>query len=146
MSQPRAASDADAVGKPEKIGPPQWTNPRNVGILRRITQVRSPEYRPPPEDWFTFAAEYNTPDYRAADAAGEDASFLQFVGLAGDSMSPLIDLRALWPQFAIPVYLIQGEQDLVTPAHISTAYLDALSAPSKDCLLLPRTGHDSIRR
>ncbi len=79
---------------------------------------------PPPEDWFTFAAEYDTPDYRAAYATGEDASFLQFVGLAGDGMSPQIDLRALGPQFAMPVYLIQGEQDLVTPAHISKAYFD----------------------
>ncbi|AZU31513.1 hypothetical protein AC801_17070 [Xanthomonas sp. ISO98C4] len=39
-------------------------------------------------------------------------------------MSPQIDLRVLGPQFAMLVYLIQGEQDLGTSAHISTAYFD----------------------
>nr|WP_227254240.1 alpha/beta hydrolase [Xanthomonas vasicola]MDO6947940.1 alpha/beta hydrolase [Xanthomonas vasicola]MDO6951223.1 alpha/beta hydrolase [Xanthomonas vasicola]MDO6959992.1 alpha/beta hydrolase [Xanthomonas vasicola]MDO6968472.1 alpha/beta hydrolase [Xanthomonas vasicola] len=97
---------------------------------------------PAPEDWFTFAAEYDTPDYRAAYEAGEHYSFLQFVGLAGDGMGPQINLRTLGPQFAMPVYLIQGEQDLVTPAQISKAYFDGLSAPSREFLLLPRTGHD----
>ncbi|MGW8346309.1 hypothetical protein ACWGY7_21070 [Xanthomonas axonopodis pv. khayae] len=30
----------------------------------------------------------------------------------------------------------------MTPAQISKAYFDGLSAPSKEFLLLPRTGHD----
>ncbi|OOW78806.1 proline iminopeptidase, partial [Xanthomonas campestris pv. vitiswoodrowii] len=143
LSLARAASDADALGKLEKIGPPPWTNPRNFGVLRRLTRkYEALSTDPAPEDWFTFAAEYDTPDYRAAYEAGEDYSFLQFVGLAGDGMGPQIDLRTLGPQFAMPVYLIQGEQDLVTPAQISKAYFDGLSAPSKEFLLLPRTGHD----
>ncbi|MBB6256716.1 pimeloyl-ACP methyl ester carboxylesterase [Xanthomonas arboricola] len=143
LSLARAASDADAIGKLDTIGPPPWTNPRNFGVLRRLTRkYEALSTDPAPEDWFTFAAEYDTPDYRAAYEAGEDYSFLQFVGLAGDGMGPQIDLRTLGPQFAMPVYLIQGEQDLVTPAQISKAYFDGLSAPSKEFLLLPRTGHD----
>ncbi|MBB5863194.1 alpha/beta hydrolase [Xanthomonas sp. 3058] len=139
----QAASDADAIGKLETIGPPPWSNPRNFGVLRRLTRkYEALSTDPAPDGWFTFAAEYDTPDYRAAYEAGEDYSFLQFVGLAGDGMGPRIDLHKLGPQFAMPVYLIQGEQDLVTPKEISKAYFDGLSAPSKHFLLLPRTGHD----
>lgn len=57
-----------------------------------------------------------------------------------------IDLRALGPPFAMPVQLIQGEQDLVTPAHIGNAYFDGLSAPSKEFVLLPRRTRPRVRR
>nr|WP_115528791.1 MULTISPECIES: alpha/beta hydrolase [Xanthomonas] len=139
----RAASDTEAIGKLEKIGPPPWTNPRNFGILRRLTRTyEALQTEPAPAGWFTFAPDYDTPEYRAAYEAGEDYSFLQFVGLHGDGMGPGIDLRTLGTRFAMPVYLLQGDQDLVTPPEVSKAYFDAISAPSKAFLPLPRTGHD----
>ena len=42
----------------------------------------------------------------------------------------------------MPVYLLQGDQDLVTPLTVSKAYFETLSAPTKEFLILPRTGHD----
>jgi pimeloyl-ACP methyl ester carboxylesterase len=139
----RAAGDADAIGKLEKIGSPPWLDPHNFGILRRVTRkYEAMRTDPAPKDWFTFAPEYDTPDYRAAYAAGEDYSFLQFVGLAGDGMGPKIALGKLGTRFAVPVYLLQGEEDLVTPREISEAYFNSISAPAKEFLLLPRTGHD----
>ncbi len=139
----QAAGDADAIGKLEKIGPPPWLNPRNFGILRRLTRkYEAMRTEPAPKDWFSFAAEYDTPEYRAAYEAGEDYSFLQFVGLAGDGMGPKIDLAKLGTRFAMPVFLLQGEEDLVTPREVSQPYFNSISAPVKEFLPLPRTGHD----
>ncbi|MET0308409.1 MAG: alpha/beta hydrolase [Sphingomonas sp.] len=139
----QAAGDADAIDKLEKIGSPPWVNPRNFGILRRLTRkYEAMRTDPAPKDWFHFALEYDTQEYRAAYEAGEDYSFLQFVGLAGDGMGPKIDLPKLGTHFAVPVYLLQGEEDLVTPREISEAYFNSISAPAKEFLLLPRTGHD----
>ena len=81
----------------------------------------------------------------AAYEAGEDYSFLNFVGVAGDGMGPKIDLRKLGVRFAMPVYMLQGDEDLVTPPEVSRAYFDELVAPKKEFLALSRTGHDPNR-
>jgi pimeloyl-ACP methyl ester carboxylesterase len=139
----QTAGDADAVARLEKIGPPPWIDPHNFGILRRLTRkYEAMRTDPAPKGWFSFAPGYDTPEYEAAYEAGEDYSFLQFVGLAGDGMGPKIDLRKLGTHFAMPVYLLQGEEDLVTPREVSEVYFNSISAPAKAFLLLPRTGHD----
>jgi pimeloyl-ACP methyl ester carboxylesterase len=139
----RAAGDADATGKLENLGTPPWTDPRASGVLRRITRKYEMKATDPaPEGWFSFGAGYDTPGYMAMYEAGEEYSFLQFVGLRGDGMGSKIDLPASATRFAMPVYLLQGEDDLVTPAEVSRAWFDRISAPKKDFIVLPRTGHD----
>jgi pimeloyl-ACP methyl ester carboxylesterase len=139
----RAANDVDAVGKLEKLGTPPWTDPRAFGVLRRVTRKYEAKVSDPaPENWFSFGAGYDTPEYRAAYEAGEDYSYLQFVGLQGNGIEERIDLPASATRFAMPVYLLQGENDLVTPAEVSRAYFDRISAPAKKFITLPRTGHD----
>lgn len=139
----RSAADADSTGKLEALGPPPWSNPRSFGILRRITRkYEALKTDPPPAAWRKPLAGYDTPAYEAAYEAGEDYSFLQFVGPAGDGMGPRIDLRTLGTTFEMPVFLLQGDEDLVTPPEISRAYFDSLTAPTKAFIRLPRTGHD----
>ena len=74
--------------------------------------------------------------------AGEEFSFLQFVGLNGDGMFSGIDLPKLGLRFDIPVYLVQGAEDLVTTPEVAKRYFDDIVAPHKEFVLLPRTGHD----
>jgi pimeloyl-ACP methyl ester carboxylesterase len=142
----KTADDADAVSKLEALGPPPWTNPRAFGVLRRITRkYEALKADPPPRDWFAFDPGYDTPAYEADYTAGEDYSFLNFVGLKGDGMGPRIDLAKLGTTFAMPVYMLQGEADLVTPPEVSKAYFDKLMAPAKVFIPLSRTGHDPNR-
>jgi pimeloyl-ACP methyl ester carboxylesterase len=60
-------------------------------------------------------------------------------------MGPGIDLRKLGVRFAMPVYLLQGNEDLVTPPEVSRAYFDDLVAPKEEFVPLARTGHDPNR-
>ena len=62
--------------------------------------------------------------------------------MAGDGMGPKLDLRALGNTFAMPVYLVQGEQDLLTMPAVSQAWFDGLEAPAKEFIRVERTGHD----
>jgi pimeloyl-ACP methyl ester carboxylesterase len=142
----RAAGDAETIGKLEALGAPPWTNPRAFGILRRATRkYEALATDAPPKDWFQPTPGYDTPAYEAAYEAGEDYSFVQFVGMAGDGMGPRLDLRKLGTRFAMPVFMLQGDQDLVTVPEISRAYFDSLAAPEKAFFPLARTGHDPNR-
>jgi pimeloyl-ACP methyl ester carboxylesterase len=139
----RAARDEATLARMEALGPPPWTDPRNAGILRRAT--RSYERKAAaaaPEGWWTASPAYADAASQAALEAGDDFSYLQFVGAAGDGMAAGIDLPRLGRRFRIPVYLVQGEEDLVTVPGIARRYFDSIGAPRKEFRLLAATGHD----
>jgi pimeloyl-ACP methyl ester carboxylesterase len=139
----RAAGDHDSVSKLEALGAPPWTNPRNPGILRRVMRkYEAMRTEPAPKWWWTPDPEYATPQAEADYTAGEDYSWLQFVGLKGDGIASKIDLFKLGPKFDLPVYMVQGEQDLLTMPAPSRRYFDFIQAPRKEFVLVPRTGHD----
>ena len=143
MGLARAEGDAEAVAALEAMGPPPWTNPRHFGALRRIT--RRYEARATvaaPADWWVPAPAYATAEDGAAYEGGEEHSYIQFVGMEGEGMLSRLDLLRDDLAFAIPVFLIQGEQDLVTAPEVAEAWFNAISAPQKTFLRLPATGHD----
>lgn len=74
--------------------------------------------------------------------AGEDYSFLNFVGMHGDGMLSQVDLPKLGTDFAIPVFFIEGEHDLLAPPEMARRYDEAISAPQKGWVLLEHSGHD----
>ena len=53
-----------------------------------------------------------------------------------------VDLDKLGVTFAIPVFLLQGSEDLVTTAEVAKRYFDSIAAPKKEYRVLPKTGHD----
>jgi pimeloyl-ACP methyl ester carboxylesterase len=139
----RAANDADSIAKLEGIGPPPWTNPRNPGIVRRVMRkYEALSTEPAPKAWWTRSPEYANAKYDADYTAGEDYSWLQFVGLKGDGIESKIDVYKLGPKFDMPFYMVQGEQDLLTMPEPSRRYFDFIQAPRKEFVLVPRAGHD----
>jgi len=125
------------------LGSPPWTNPRNFGIMRRaIRKYEGLATEAAPRQWWQRPAIYSTPKALADYDAGEDYSFLQFVGLHGDGMQSKVDLYALGTSFKLPVYLVQGEQDLLTSQAVTRRYFEQLKAPQKDMVVVPHAGHD----
>lgn len=139
----RAAQDQVAVSALEALGPPPWVNPRNPGTLRRVTRAyEAKTTTPAPGSWWARSSGYDTPQAREDYAEGEDYSYLQFVGLKGDGMFSTVDLPMLGTAFEIPVFFIQGSEDLVTVPGVSKRYFDSITAPEKEFVLVPRAGHD----
>ncbi|HLL31482.1 MAG TPA: alpha/beta hydrolase [Allosphingosinicella sp.] len=129
----RAAGDEATLAKMAALGPPPWTDPRNAGILRRSTRAYERKASvAAPDGWWTPAPAYSDPASQAALEAGDDFSYLQFVGAAGDGMAAKIDLPGLGVDFAIPVFLVQGAEDLVTVPGLARAWFDSIRAPRKD--------------
>lgn len=138
-----AAGDQKTVSAIEALGPPPWTNPRNSGILRRATRVyEAKTSAAAPKAWWTPAPEYATAQMQEYFEQADDYSYLQFVGLKGDGMFSRIDLPKLGMRFDIPVYIIEGSEDLVAVPDIAKRYFDGVIAPAKEYVLVPQTGHD----
>lgn len=139
----KAAGDRESIEEVEALGPLPWINPRYPGIFRRVNRkYEHARTEPVPKAWMDSPPEYSTPKYEADYTAGEDYSWLQFVGLKGDGIASKIDLYKLGPKFEVPFYMVQGEQDLLTMPEPSRRYFDFIQAPYKDFVLVPHAGHD----
>lgn len=141
LEQAKRRQDAAAITTLEQLGPPPWTNPRNFGRMRRvIRQYESQASSPAPP--FTIPAEYASDADRAAYTAGEDLSFYKFVGIHGDGMASQVDLPALGSKYRLPMFFLQGEEDLLTRPAVTQAFFASLDAPRKKIVLVPHAGHD----
>ncbi|MEP6898732.1 MAG: alpha/beta hydrolase [Rhodanobacter sp.] len=139
----RAADDKPSLAVLEGVGKPPWDNPRSFGKVRRV--IRKYEAKvttPAPKAWWAPVAEYNTPKALADYAAGEDYSFLNFVGMHNDGMASQIDLPALGTDFAIPMFFVEGAHDLLALPGIAQRYYASLQAPQKYLVILEHAGHD----
>ena len=126
-----------------EIGEPPWRNPRHFGVLRRVTRAYERKKTiPAPSSWWIRSPEYATEEMKSDYEAGEDFSFLQFVGFADDGMFTKVDLPAIGAKFTVPIYLIQGEEDLVTVPEITKKYFESLEAPAKRIIMVSKAGHD----
>lgn len=143
LAQARSGGDAAMIKAVEALGEPPWTNPRNGGILRRAgRQLEAKASMPAPKQWWDLAPAHATRQAQADYERGEDYSWIQFVGMKGNGMLSTIDLPRLGLDYKIPVFLIQGEHDLVTVPEVARVYFDSISAPQKEYFSLPNTGHD----
>lgn len=139
----RTAGDTKTVSALEALGAPPWKNPRAFGIVRKATRMyEAKTTTPPPKSWWVPGDLYATREAELDYEAGEEYSFLQFVGFKGNGMQASIDLYQLGPKFDLPVFLLEGTEDLVTTPAVAKRYFDTIVAPAKEFILLPNTGHD----
>ena len=139
----QAAGDAKTIGALEAMGAPPWTNPRHPGALRRLSRGYEAQHSTPtPKSWWELAPEYATKEMQEDYERGEDYSWIQYVGMKGNGISASLDLYKLGLDFKIPVFMVQGEQDLTTTPDVAKRYFDAIKAPQKEYFPLPATGHD----
>lgn len=142
MDLAKAANDEASLAVLDQVGTPPWTDPRSFGKVRRIIRKYEAKVTTPPPATWKPGARYTTPKAEADYTAGEDYSFLSFVGMHGDGMLSHVDLPALGTDFALPVFFIEGEHDLLATPDVARRYYDSIRAPKKGWVLLPHSGHD----
>ncbi|GAA4343859.1 alpha/beta hydrolase [Flaviaesturariibacter amylovorans] len=135
--------DTSTVRQLAELGRPPYARARTVGALWRILKkYERASSEPAPAHWFTEAAGYAQPKDRQHREDGDDYSFVNLVGdsvLGVPAMRSGIDFTNT--HLGIPVYLIQGEEDIMTPKERTRAWFDGLRAPAKEFILLPRSAH-----
>jgi pimeloyl-ACP methyl ester carboxylesterase len=139
----RKANDAKTVAALEGLGAPPWASPRAPGQFRKLSRVYEAKVvTPTPKAWNALTAAYQTEKMQADYEAGEDYSWIQYVGMKGDGMHATLDLYKLGADFKMPVFMMVGEHDLTTTPEVAKRYFDSIRAPKKEYFLLPLTGHD----
>lgn len=139
------AEDTTALQTLKTIGVPPYKRARSTGqLLRIIKQYEQKKAVAAPDAWWAVAPGYDNEQDARHRADGDDYSFVNYAGderLGVKSMMSSINLMEDGLNFAIPVYLIQGEGDILTPKEITQDYFDRITAPKKEYILLPDAAH-----
>lgn len=110
-------------------------------VLKKYERENS---TPAPDNWFVLSPSYDNDIDNKNRTDGDDYSFVNYVGddkLGVKSIIETINLMRDNLDFKIPVYLIQGNEDIMTPKENSKKYFDKIKAPKKEYFLLPNSAH-----
>jgi pimeloyl-ACP methyl ester carboxylesterase len=131
------AADAQTAGALRRMGPPSYPWPR-LETLRaaaaRSDVLEERQLRAGALGYVTSA-----PDYRALGDA------MKLTPATGDTLRRELaayDAHALGDSFAVPVFLLEGEEDNVAPEPLAKAYLRSIGAPFRGYVLFKGAGHD----
>jgi pimeloyl-ACP methyl ester carboxylesterase len=141
----QSKNDAEALKKLDEIGKPPYDAAKKFGqLFRIIKKYEKANSVPAPESWFVVTKNYDNQKDEKDREEGDDYSFVNYTGdkkLEVQSMSATIDLLRDNTIFKIPVFLIQGEEDILTPKEKTKVYFNKIKAPQKQYYLLPNTAH-----
>jgi proline iminopeptidase len=135
----RAAGDARGEAALVKLGPPPWTIQQTM-TERRILIGRHP---PPNERGLQKKV-------ALALLTAPGLSLKQVIDWFGGATFSLAALKAAlfsysdgppYAPLAVPFVVIQGSDDIQTPASLAASYLEAIEAPAKRFVSLPGGGH-----
>ena len=131
--------------KLESIGSPPFNHAGKTGQLMRIIKnYEAAQATPAPESWWRLSEDYNNQTDSMHRSFGDDYSFVNYAGhkaLGIRPMSATIDFMNESVDFRIPVYLIQGEHDILTPKVITKRYFNKINAPKKKFIVVPSAAH-----
>jgi pimeloyl-ACP methyl ester carboxylesterase len=141
LARARSQGNQRAVRELTSVGPPPYAQTNTYFVPLKWANALDPQ----PQS-LSLALVPRVP-------AGRWASVTQgrliFVGAQSSQermLGPMLDenLLSLAPRFKIPVIIIEGPGDLVTPG--ARTFFNKVVAPRKEFLLLPGTGHLAILR
>ncbi|MEO8235071.1 MAG: alpha/beta hydrolase [Flavobacterium sp.] len=138
-------NDKESLEILNTIGKPPYSRAKSCGLLFKVLKkYERANSTPAPNNWFQLSPDYDNEIDEKNREDGDDYSFVNYVGddkLGVQSMISTINLMRDNLDFKIPVYLIQGNEDIMTPKENSKKYFDKIKAPKKEYFLLPKAAH-----
>jgi pimeloyl-ACP methyl ester carboxylesterase len=134
-----AAGDQATLADLKVAGPDVWREPRDPARIAAFQRAYAKYRAPVPGNPMQQAL--GAPHWTPADfAAAQEAGPLNEQKL-GHAWGESFDFNTLGPRIAVPVFVIQGEEDVIAPAPMAKAWLDGLKAPMKVFALVPGAGN-----
>lgn len=150
LERARAANHTEALVELEAIGPPPYKDTATDAIKSKYSGAFTAEEQrtmaalfpvvfgnimSPPPDAHYLAKGLVLSDLRAAATAAYDA-------LRGALVT--FDARALGPDFDVPMFFLQGAEDMMTVNSDVRDYVSELRAPLKELVLIEGGGHSAV--
>ena len=142
LERAQAAGDQASIDTLVELGPPPWSRAADWPRLRRVYAPYQRAATTAPAAPFALSAEYGSEEEQALYSEAEDFSFEHLWGLTLSGPLTQVNLPALGSTFDIPVFLVQGEQDLWTVPEITRSYFGSIYAPEKQFYLVEGAGHE----
>jgi pimeloyl-ACP methyl ester carboxylesterase len=155
MQMAEAANDQTTVTALKSIGAPPWKSlfPQ-WRIYRKAEQAYQAKLVTAPIPPMHADAVYASAAERKQYSEAEDFSMFHFwAGRQPKSDADVVnltlsgplaesDLPALGTRFKIPIYFVEGDNDLTAPPELAKTYFESISAPRKDLYMVPGNGHE----
>ena len=143
LERVRAAGDEKAVKALEGIGRPPYKDFKTWMVKGRLAVTHSPPSASGRSLPNVFAAALTTPGYSLKDAYTLfDAFGFSSEKLFGELMA--YDARRLGTKFEVPIFILQGDSDLQSPAALVAGYFSSVDAPRKKMVMLKGEGHTAV--
>lgn len=142
MKKVRAAHDDASLADLQRIGAPPYRSQQDLLVERDVAQ----RYDIPAEKTLRsemtpvvlFAPGFSLLDIYYMERYGNFASSRMYQELIGS------DVRQLGPDYAIPMFIFNGDKDAVTPIIFAKAWFDTIRAPKKEFVILKGGGHSAM--
>jgi pimeloyl-ACP methyl ester carboxylesterase len=136
----QSAKNSQALADLKHVGPPPYQNGSGGwGVLYKWRNA----CEGPDRDLFLASTLYYAlaqPGYTLRDYNYSQDSQIVSEQALFDQVTNL-DPKRLEGRFNVPLVVIQGEHDCTAPTELAKKYLDSISAPRKDFVVIPGEGH-----
>lgn len=140
LAEARARGDSKALAELQAIGSPPYATTAKASVHTRWANSYEPGNRRPIEQIPMILLDSDAGLFDIRD-------YMQGISSSQDHFRDQVnadDLRALGPEFQVPVFVFQGARDNVTPIAPVKAWFDAIQAPHKELALIPDAGHNAL--
>jgi pimeloyl-ACP methyl ester carboxylesterase len=145
LDKAKALGDGKAVAELQASGPPPYPVMKALTTQRIWAQVyeHADSYVATEQASSLYAPGYSLSDlYHAIQSIRFTLDTFIGASMSGPAMK--VDLKALGPDFAIPIFVFEGPDDYITSPELAKAYVDTLNAPQKEFVMLPAGGHFAV--
>ncbi len=144
LSEAEKAGDTKALAALRRVGPPPYRDSKAMLEERGAAAAFGPTSEQPgvyvarsgPTAF--FAPGFSLRDFWNASAGG----LYTLKALPPDKLN--FRASTVATSFGLPLFFIQGERDSVTPTSLVMRYMDRISAPRKELVMLPGDGHGAL--
>jgi proline iminopeptidase len=139
LAEARGRRNARAIKELEAVGPPPWSVASSEGVHTKWATRFEPGQMSMREGISLLL-------FESPDGPLDLRDF--FRGLVSSDEffreeQKFVDVSTL-REFAMPFFVFQGADDQVTPVAPVRAYVESLTAPRKELVLIPNAGHNAI--
>ena len=142
LAKARAANDRKRVEQLEAIGTP---DPNNTAQYFSWWSMRNPYMSADDAKWFEELGQIVRSDPEFTEeymkALGDG---MRYSGRTTVSAMASTEFPTTANKFKVPFFVIQGEEDMVTPTSVAVKYFKVVKAPKKKLILIEHAGHFAL--